>query len=268
VEIENVNRNLDMGKPILQAILDGAQQIAVPALVSTLCICIVFYRCSSWAGSPATSSSRSREAVIFADARVLPPVADAGAHDREGTCSLRRSRARRRREIRWPRAAGVRTRVRAGSRRLPATAHRSGGPPPRLHPGVPGHLCIHVPARAATGRDFFPDTDSGQFTLHLRTQTGTRIEETARLTDLVEAAIRREIPAGEIDVILDKHRLPYSAINWMHSSSGVHRRLRRGLLVSLKRDHGPTADYVRTLRQKLPAGVPGRRLLFPGPRTS
>ncbi|PYO54963.1 MAG: RND transporter, partial [Candidatus Rokuibacteriota bacterium] len=112
------------------------------------------------------------------------------------------------------------------------------------------------------GQNFFPDTDSGQFTLHLRTQTGTRIEETARLTDLVEAAIRREIPAGEIDVILDNIGLPYSAINWMHSSSGVIGASDADVLVSLKRDHGPTADYVRTLRQKLPAAFPGVTFYF------
>src|SRR3989441_287582 len=172
VEVENINRNLDMGKPVIQAILDGAQQIAVPALVSTLCICIVF----------------------------LPMFL--------GVCL---------------------------SAFLLA---------PRL------------------GENFFPDTDSGQFTLHLRTQTGTRIEETARLTDLVEAAIRREIPAGETDVILDNIGLPYSAINWMHSASGVIGAADADILVSLKADHRPTADYVRALRQKLPGEFPGVTFYF------
>src|SRR4030095_396237 len=102
------------------------------------------------------------------------------------------------------------------------------------------------------GENFFPDTDSGQLTLHLRAKTGTRIEETARLTDLVEAAIRREIPTGELDVILDNIGMPYSAINWMHGSSGVIGAADADILVSLKANHRPTGDYVRALRQALP----------------
>src|SRR5207249_513704 len=112
------------------------------------------------------------------------------------------------------------------------------------------------------GENFFPDTDSGQFTLHLRAQTGTRIEETARLTDLVEAAIRREIPAGEMDVIIDNIGLPYSTINWMHSSSGVIGAADADILVSLKADHRPTADYVRALRQTLPEQFAGVTFYF------
>src|SRR4030095_233621 len=112
------------------------------------------------------------------------------------------------------------------------------------------------------GENFFPDTDSGQFTLHLRAQTGTRIEETARLTDLVEAAIRREIPAGELDVIIDNIGLPYSSINWMHSASGVIGAADADILVSLKAKHRPTAGYVRTLRRTLPEVFPGVTLYF------
>src|SRR5438034_5044391 len=89
------------------------------------------------------------------------------------------------------------------------------------------------------GENFFPDTDSGQFILHLRAQTGTRIEETARLTDLVEAVIRREVPTAEMDVILDNIGLPYSSINWMHSGSGVIGAADADILVSLKQRHGP-----------------------------
>src|SRR5438067_5023925 len=112
------------------------------------------------------------------------------------------------------------------------------------------------------GENFFPDTDSGQFTLHLRAQTGTRIEETARLTDVVEQAIRREIPAGEVGVIIDNIGTPYSSINWMHSASGVIGAADADVLVSLKADHRPTADYVRALRQKLPEEFPGVTFYF------
>ena len=112
------------------------------------------------------------------------------------------------------------------------------------------------------GQNFFPDTDSGQFTLHLRAATGTRIEETARLTDRVEAAIRRTIPSEELDVILDNIGLPYSAINWMHSSSGVIGAADADVLVSLKEGHRPTADYVRALRENLPTEFPGMTFYF------
>src|SRR5438067_4776175 len=112
------------------------------------------------------------------------------------------------------------------------------------------------------GENFFPDTDSGQFTLHLRAQTGTRIEETARLTDVVEQAIRREIPAGEVGVIIDNIGMPYSSINWMHSASGVIGAADADVLVSLRSGHRPTAGYVRALRQKLPQEFPGVTFYF------
>jgi len=262
VEVENINRNLDLGKPVLQAILDGAQQIAVPALVSTLCICIVFLPMFLLGGVARYLFVPLAEAVIFAMlasyllsrtlvptiARYLlsPPV--------EGAPPSRNPLARAQQAF----ERGF-ERIRLGYRRLLTFLVA------RRIVFIPVFLAVCASAfllAPRLGQNFFPDTDSGQFTLHLRTQTGTRIEETARLTDLVEAAIRREIPAGEIDVILDNIGLPYSAINWMHSSSGVIGASDADVLVSLKRDHGPTADYVRTLRQKLPAAFPGVTFYF------
>ena len=262
VEVENINRNLDMGKPVLQAILDGAQQIAVPALVSTLCICIVFLPMFLLGGVARYLFVPLAEAVIFAMlasyllsrtlvptiARYLlsPPV--------EGAAPSRNPLARAQQAF----ERGF-ERVRLGYRRLLTVLVA------RRILFIPVFLAVCASAfllAPRLGQNFFPDTDSGQFTLHLRTQTGTRIEETARLTDLVEAAIRREIPAREIDVILDNIGLPYSAINWMHSSSGVIGASDADVLVSLKPDHGPTADHVRTLRQKLPAAFPGVTFYF------
>jgi len=103
------------------------------------------------------------------------------------------------------------------------------------------------------GENFFPDTDSGQFILHMRAKTGTRIEETARLADLIENAIRRVIPAQEVESMLDNIGLPYSTINFMHSTSGLIGAADADILVSLKEKHGPTADYVRKLRKSLPS---------------
>ena len=262
VEVENINRNLDMGKPVLQAILDGAQQIAVPALVSTLCICIVFLPMFLLGGVARYLFVPLAEAVIFAMlasyllsrtlvptiARYLlsPPV--------EGAPPSRNPLARAQQAF----ERGF-ERIRLGYQRLLTFLVA------RRIVFIPVFLAVCASAfllAPRLGQNFFPDTDSGQFTLHLRTQTGTRIEETARLTDLVEAAIRREIPAGEIDVILDNIGLPYSAINWMHSSSGVIGASDADVLVSLKPDHGPTADHVRTLRQKLPAAFPGVTFYF------
>jgi len=113
----------------------------------------------------------------------------------------------------------------------------------------------------------FSELDSGQFILHLRARSGTRIEETAKLCDLVEGSIRREIPEREVDNILDNIGLPYSAINFMHSTSGLIGAGDADILVSLKEDHHATADYVQRLREKLPREYPGTTFTS-YPRTS
>jgi multidrug efflux pump subunit AcrB len=112
------------------------------------------------------------------------------------------------------------------------------------------------------GQDFFPQSDAGQFILHVRAKTGWRIEETARLSDLVEDSIRKEIPLGELDNILDNIGLPYSPLNTMHSTSGVIGANDVDVLVSLRKDHHPTAEYVRDLREKLPGEFPGVEFYF------
>src|SRR5436309_10692432 len=262
VEVENINRNLDMGKPIIQAILDGAQQIAVPALVSTLCICIVFLPMFLLGGVARYLFVPLAEAVIFAMlasyllsrtlvptiARYLlsPPV--------EGAAPSRNPLARGQQAF----ERGF-ERVRLAYRRvLTLLVGRRGAFIP-MFLGVCLSVALLIPQ---LGENFFPDTDSGQLTLHLRAATGTRIEETARLTDQVEGAIRRAIPAAELDVILDNIGLPYSAINWMHSSSGVIGAADADILVSLKAKHRPTADYVRALRENLPIEFPGMTFYF------
>jgi multidrug efflux pump subunit AcrB len=262
VEVENINRNLDMGKPVIQAILDGAQQIAVPALVSTLCICIVFLPMFFLGGVARYLFVPLAEAVVFAMlasyllsrtlvptiARYLlqPPV--------EGAPPSRNPLARAQQAFEH----GF-ERVRLAYRRLLTLLVGRRGV------FIPVFLAVCLSAfllAPRLGENFFPDTDSGQLTLHLRAQTGTRIEETARLTDLVETAIRREIPAGELDVIIDNIGLPYSSINWMHSASGVIGAADADILVSLKTEHRPTADYVRALRRKLPEEFPGVTFYF------
>jgi len=112
------------------------------------------------------------------------------------------------------------------------------------------------------GQDFFPDTDAGEFILHVRGKTGMRIEETAKLCDLVEASIRKEIQPNQIASILDNIGLPYSPYNTMHSTSGVIGASDADILVTLKPDHNPTANYVRDLRKNLPQEFPGTTFYF------
>src|SRR6266849_1337910 len=262
VTIENIERYREEGHGEREAILDGAAQIAVPALVSTLCICIVFLPMFLLGGVARYLFVPLAEAVIFAMlasyllsrtlvptmARYLlsPPV--------EGAAPSRNPLARGQQAF----ERGF-ERVRLAYRRLLTTLVG------RRLVFIPMFLAVCLSAfllAPQLGENFFPDTDSGQFILHLRAKTGTRIEETARLTDLVEAAIRREIPAAEMDVVLDNIGLPYSVINWMHSASGVIGAADADILVSLKADHRPTADYVRALRQTLPEQFPGVTFYF------
>jgi multidrug efflux pump subunit AcrB len=112
------------------------------------------------------------------------------------------------------------------------------------------------------GQNFFPSTDNGAFILHLRAPSGTRIEETARLCDLVEQNIRQQIPAGEVDNIVDNIGLPYSTLNTQHATSGLWGAGDADITVSLKEDHHPTANYVAALRKELPAAFPGDIFYF------
>jgi multidrug efflux pump subunit AcrB len=130
---------------------------------------------------------------------------------------------------------------------------------------IPAFLGLCLSAFLLTpwlGQDFFPDTDSGQLSLHIRAKTGTRIEDSARLADLVEASIRSEVPPSEIDSILDNIGLPFSPYNLMHSASGVLGPNDSDVLVSLRRNHHPSAEYIRVLRQKLPREFPGTTFYF------
>jgi multidrug efflux pump subunit AcrB len=262
VEIENTNRNLAMGKPTIQAILDGAQQIAVPALVSTLCICIVFLPMFFLGGVARYLFVPLAEAVVFAMlasyllSRTLVPtlvmfMLNAKQGDSEGS---------RNPFVRFHRAfeRGFERLRDAYHGVLTALVHRRAIFVPAFLLACAGAFLL-VPW---LGQDFFPNTDNGQFILHLRAKSGTRIEETAKLCDLVEGSIRREIPDREMDNILDNIGLPYSTINFMHSTSGLIGAGDADILVSLKEDRHPTADYVQRLRDSLPREYPGTTFYF------
>jgi CzcA family heavy metal efflux pump len=257
VTIENIERFLEQGNALHEAILEGASQISVPALVSTLCICIVFLPMFFLGGVARYLFVPLAEAVVFAMlasyllSRTLVPtlamyLLRANEH---GTAAARGFFTRFQRN--FERVFG-RVRDRYHSLLQGLVFRR------RIF--IPSFLGLCLAAFVLVpflGEDFFPQTDSGQFILHVRAPSGMRIEETARLFDLVEGDIRKEIPPRQIDNILDNIGLPYSALNTQHLTNGTLGAGDGDILVTLKANHGPTADYVRALRRNLPRMFPG-----------
>jgi len=255
VTIENIERFLEDGYGLRDAILEGAAQISVPALVSTLCICIVFLPMFFLSGVARYLFVPLAEAVVFAMlasyvlSRTLVPtlalyLLRAKAHGAAARGFFARFQQAFERNF---------ERVRSSYHALLTKLVFARRPFIPAFLGVAALAFVLVPF---LGEDFFPDTDSGQFILHVRSPTGTRIEETARLFDLVEDEIRREIPPAQLDNILDNIGLPYSAMNTQHLSNGTLGVNDGDILVSLKEDHGPTARYVSALRHTLPRMFP------------
>jgi multidrug efflux pump subunit AcrB len=240
VEIENVNRFLEEGHStdLKQAILEGSAQVAVPALVSTLCICIVFMPLFLLGGVARYLFVPLAEAVVFAMlasyffSRTLVPtlamyLLTLNPAQQESRNPLVRFQKGFERQFEKLRNAYGRALMKFISRR-------------KIF--IPSFLLICLCTFLLIpwlGQDCFPDTDSGQFTLHVRAETGTRIEESARLADQVEDSIRKQIPANEVDTILDNIGLPYSPYNLMHSTSGVQGANDIDIFVSLKEKPSP-----------------------------
>ena len=262
VTIENIERYFEEGHAQRDAILEGAAQIAVPALVSTLCICIVFLPMFMLAGVPRYLFVPFAEAVVFAmlasytlSRTLVPTLAmyllkgkeEHGGKSRNPLVQFQRAFERRFEQLR------------DGYRALLTVLLQ------RRAVFIPAFLLVCLAVFLLVpflGQDFFPSTDNGQFILHLRAKSGTRIEETAKICDLVEGSIRREVPNEEMDNILDNIGLPYSNINYMHSTSGLIGAGDADILVSLKEKHHPTPDYVQRLREKLPREFPGTTFYF------
>src|SRR5712692_914689 len=262
VTIENIERYFEEGHAQRDAILEGAAQIAVPALVSTLCICIVFLPMFLLSGVARYLFVPLAEAVVFAmlasyilSRTLVPTLAMYLLKAKQGDVATSRNPL-----VLFQRAfeRGFERLRNAYQALLTVLVHRRFLFVPIFLLTCAGAFLL-VPW---LGQDFFPNTDSGQFILHLRAKSGTRIEETAKLCDLVEGSIRREIPEREVDNILDNIGLPYSAINFMHSTSGLIGAGDADILVSLKESHHTTADYVQRLREKLPREYPGTTFYF------
>ena len=268
VEIENINRNLAMGKETIQAILDGAQQIAVPAFVSTLCICIVFIPMFFLSGVAKFLFVPLAEAVSFAmlasymwSRTIVPTLAmyllssedeyHPEEHIGESKGFFRRYQQGFERSF---------EKFREGYREALGAALRS----PRLFSACFLAFCgLSVLLAGLLGRDFFPKVDAGQIRLHMRARTGLRIEETARLADQVNAVIRETIPKDELTTVLDNIGLPYSGINLTYSNSGTIGSSDAEFLVQLKEVRGkPTGMYINELREKLPQRFPGVQFFF------
>ena len=260
VTIENIERFLEEGQPLRHAILEGAAQISIPALVSTLCICIVFLPMFFLGGVARFLFVPLAEAVVFAMlasyilSRTLVPTLAMYLlrHKEHGTRGNLFTRFQRGFDRRFER---VRSIYHGILERL--VLRRKFFVPIFL--GI--CLCVFL-LLPWLGQDFFPDTDSGQFILHVRGRPGMRIEEMARLSDLVEEDIRKEIPPKELDNILDNIGLPYSAMNTQHLTNGTLGQYDGDVMVTLKEDHHSTAAYVRELREKLPRAFPQATFYF------
>jgi len=256
VTIENIERFLEQGYDLREAILEGASQISVPALVSTLCICIVFLPMFFLGGVARYLFVPLAEAVVFAmlasyllSRTLVPTLAMYLLRTKEHGAAAARGLFMRFQQS----FERVFERVRARYHSLLQ------GLVFRRRLFIPSFLGVCVVAFILVpflGEDFFPQTDSGQFILHVRAPSGMRIEETARLFDLVEDEIRKEIPSSEIDNILDNIGLPYSGMNTQHLTDGTLGAGDGDILVTLKPKHGPTAAFVRALRENLPRRFP------------
>jgi multidrug efflux pump subunit AcrB len=263
VEIENINRNLTLGKEVEHAILDGAQQIAVPAFVSTLAICIVFVPMFFLTGVAKYLFVPLAEAVVFAmlasyllSRTLVPTMAKYLLRGHDPVQKLSRNPLVRL-QIRFEEAF---ERFRGGYRGLldRCLHHRT-----LFLIGFFGACLLSLVFLIPwLGQDFFPTVDAGQFKLHLRARTGTRIEETARLSELVAQSIRAEIPPSEILSIIDNIGLPYSGINLSYSNSAPIGPADDDILVSLNPGHRPTEGYIHDLRLRLPQEFPGVTFSF------
>ena len=270
VTIESIHRQMSLGKSNIQAILDGAQEIALPALVSTLCICIVFVPMFFLTGVSRHLFIPLAEAVVFAMlasyalSRTLVPTLvmwfyrhieyhDQAANTSAVSAYLRPFVALHNSFIRGFDRFRERYRRMLGA----ALAHRV------IFVIIFLAFCVGtwilIPH---LGQNFFPSVDAGHFRLHLRAPGGTRIEETVQLVDRVEAVIRQEIPAKELAGILDNIGIPSGGIPLAYIDNGLTGTRDADILVSLNRGHRPTDDYVRRLRARLNRDFPGVTFYF------
>jgi multidrug efflux pump subunit AcrB len=264
VTLENIFYHLEMGKPVEPAILDGAQQIVIPAFVTLLVLDIVFAPMFQLGGVAGYLFRPLAEAVVFALigsfilSRTLVPTmaryllhAHAG-HDDEHAASRRSSRNPFTRfQDGFDRLFSF---VRGRYRSLLTLALSR---PKTVIIGFIVFVTLSLALEPFLGENLFPEVDSGQILLHVRAQPGTRIEETARLFDLIEQTVRKTIPPDQVDNIVDNIGLPFSGINMAYQNTGTIGPEDGDALISLKDGHAPTAGFIKQLRTILPQQFPG-----------
>jgi len=264
VTIENIDRFLDQGRNLRAGIMEGAAQIATPAFVSTLCICIVFIPMFFLTGVAKYLFVPLAEAVVFAMlasyilSRTLVPtmcmyLLKPGTHHAHKPAAWNFPA-----RMQWAFERGFES-LRTGYQNTLAgcVRHRN-----LFLPSFLAVCCLAFLLFPWLGQDFFPSTDGGQFNLHFRAKTGTRIEETARLADLIEASIRKVIPPNELAGITDNIGVPYSGINAAYSTSAPIGTMDADVMVTLKPGHRPTDEFVHRLRQSLPGEFSGVLFYF------
>nr|HET7858949.1 efflux RND transporter permease subunit [Caldimonas sp.] len=265
VTIENIERHLHLGQPLEEAIVIGAGEIGVPAFVSTLAICIVFVPMFFLTGVARFLFVPLAEAVVIAMvasyilSRTLVPTlvmllmrTTHGADARPGGAPSVFQRVHRAFDRQFERVRGAYTIA------LGALLDKRGV----FGVGFLAFCLLSCGLYPFLGRDFFPSVDAGQIRMHFRAPTGTRIEETARIADDVEAAIRQLIPKEQLETILDNLGVPNSGINLSYSNAGTFGTLDGEILLSLKEGHRPTAEFVSLLRAELPKRFPGVEFFF------
>jgi multidrug efflux pump subunit AcrB len=268
VTIENINYHLEQGKDVETAILDGAHQIALPALVSTLSICIVFVPMFLLAGIAKFLFIPLAEAVVFAmlasyvlSRTLVPTLAkfwlkahDARKTPKRGPLTQFQERFERSFEAFREKYHSLLRAALAGGPRFAALFLGA--------VAATAVLAFPIGPLPGLGQDFFPSVDAGQIKLHVRARTGTRIEETAALCDRVEATIRQVIPERQIASIVDNIGLPYSGINLAYSTSAPVGPGDADIYINLAKDHEPTVDFTRSLRKTLAANYPSAQFSF------
>jgi multidrug efflux pump subunit AcrB len=267
VTIENINYHLEQGKEVEQSIMDGANQIVTPAFVSLLCICIVFVPMFFLQGVARFLFVPMAEAVMFAMtwsfilSRTLVPTMAKYLlqrhthHGEDNTPPPSRNPL-----VRFQRGFEARfERIRGGYRDLLtlAMARR-----PLFVIGFLSVVGVSFLLVPFLGRNFFPSVDAGSILMHVRTQVGTRVEETANQFADVQKVIRKVIPSGEIETLADNIGMPISGINMTYNNTGVIGPQDGDIQIKLKEGHRPTAEYVQALREQLPPAFPGMTFAF------
>jgi multidrug efflux pump subunit AcrB len=267
VTIENINYHLEQGKPVEQSILDGANQIVTPAFVSLLCICIVFVPMFFLNGVARFLFVPMAEAVMFAmtwsfilSRTLVPTMANyllqPHVHHAEGEGPP----PTRNPLVRFQRGFEARfERLRAGYQGLLSMAL---GRLPLFVAGFLAFVGVSFLLVPFLGQNFFPAVDAGNILMHVRTQVGTRVEETANQLADVQKAIRKIIPPHEIDTLADNIGMPISGINMTYNNTGVIGPQDGDVQIKLREDHRPTIEYVQALREQLPRLFPGLSFSF------